>query len=65
MRSNTARSQALGVAKQGFQSAMRRAQYSGFIGHNHYQMDRDQWKMRVVNHMGEVFWFTIAKSWEP
>lgn len=58
------RSNALGVAKQGFQCAMRRAQYKGMIGRNYYEMDRDDWRMRVINERGDEFWFPIAKSWE-
>lgn len=58
------RSNALGVAKQGFQQAMRHAHYKGMIGRNYYEMDRDEWKMRVINERGNEFRFPIAKSWE-
>lgn len=61
----TERKMALAVAKQGFQAAMRRAQYSGMIGKAHYAMDRDEWRMRVISARGNVFTFPIAKSWEP
>lgn len=59
------RSMALGVAKQGFQAAMRRAQYKGRIGGAKYEMDRDDWSIHVKLSNKPAYRFAIAKSWEP
>lgn len=60
----TDRSRALAIAKQGFQAAMRRAQYSGRIGGCTYEMDRDDWSVRVQLAPKLAYRFRIAKSWE-
>lgn len=62
---NKDRSAALAAAKQGFQAAMRRAQYRGSVGRATYWMDRDDWKMHVISQSGVHYIFPIAKSWEP
>ena len=61
----TDRAKALRIAKQGFQAAMRRAQYKGTIAGALYEMDRDDWSVRVQLSNKLAYRFAVAKSWEP
>lgn len=44
---------------------MRRAQYSGRIGGAEYEMDRDDWSVRVKLSNKLAYRFAVRKSWEP